>query len=206
MQLVSKDEGNASPFQEDREGVWALPLKSVECEISCLEETQANSDVENGATVKVSVNVWDTNTRRRLLIPQGSTILQQYKSANLLYGAQRLPMYSTRLTLPNGTEQDLESLPTMDHVGQAGLVSHVDNHFWRAVPAILIQGVLRGTQQSVSGLNPYASGVAGSAAQYGNRATQPYIDMRPTITVDPGEGCVVIVQRALKLPEYKEKR
>ena len=86
MQLVSKDEGNASPFQEDREGVWALPLKSVECEISCLEETQANSDVENGATVKVSVNVWDTNTRRRLLIPQGSTILQQYKSANLLYG------------------------------------------------------------------------------------------------------------------------
>jgi DNA-binding NtrC family response regulator len=28
---VTKDEDNASQFQEDRDGVGALPLKSVEC-------------------------------------------------------------------------------------------------------------------------------------------------------------------------------
>jgi hypothetical protein len=30
---VTKDEGNASQFQEDRDGVGTLPLKSVECGI-----------------------------------------------------------------------------------------------------------------------------------------------------------------------------
>jgi hypothetical protein len=31
MQLVTKDEGYAAQFQEDRDGVWVLPRNSVEC-------------------------------------------------------------------------------------------------------------------------------------------------------------------------------
>jgi hypothetical protein len=37
-QLVTKDEGNVSQFQEDRDGVGTLPLKSVECENNCASQ------------------------------------------------------------------------------------------------------------------------------------------------------------------------
>ena len=94
----------------------------------------------------------------------------------------------------------------MDRVGQAGLVSSVDNHYWRALPAVLIQGVLRGSQQTITTANPLVGGVAGSAAQYGQRIAQPYVDTRPTILVEAGEECLVILTRELKLPEYREKR
>ena len=196
-------------FAQAEEKTDAEPLYALapgDAKIGCTVEAKQNSDVESIGTVKVTVNVFDTDSRRRLLIPQGSTILVQYQSRNLVYGNQRLPEHSTILTLPNGTTKELNEEPVMDQVGQAGLVSSVDTHFWRAVPAILIQGVLRGSQQTISSTNPVIGGVAGSAAQYGQRITQPYIDTRPTIVVEAGEECLVILTRTIQLPEYKEVR
>jgi type IV secretory pathway VirB10-like protein len=197
---LPKDTSKDAPLYELLPGHTKIP---------CTEETQANSDVENGATVKVSTNVYDTATGHKLLIPQGSVVSQRYMSQGLVYGNQRLPMFSTLLSIRYSTGKghviDLEATPTLDEVGQAGLVTRINNHFWRAVPAILIQGVLRGSVEQVSGTNPYAAGVANSAAQYGNKVTQPWIDMRPTILVDPGAGCTIILTRTIELPEYKTK-
>jgi type IV secretory pathway VirB10-like protein len=196
-------------FAQPEEKTEAEPLyvlAPADTKIGCTVEAKQNSDVESVGTVKVNVNVFDTDSRRRLLIPQGSTILVKYQSRNLVYGNQRLPEHSAMLTLPNGTTKELNEEPVMDQVGQAGLVSSVDNHFWRAVPAILIQGVLRGSQQTISSTNPVIGGVAGSVAQYGQRITQPYIDTRPTIVVEAGEECLVILTRTIQLPEYKEVR
>jgi hypothetical protein len=58
---------------------------------------------------------------------------------------------------------------------------------------------------SVSGANPYASSAARNTSQYANNVTQPWIDLRPTIEVDPGEGCVIILTRTIQLSAYKEK-
>src|SRR5262249_46908148 len=39
MQLVTKDEGDAAQFQEDRDGVWVLPRNPMESEkAQCLQE------------------------------------------------------------------------------------------------------------------------------------------------------------------------
>ena len=181
-------------------------LAPGDTKVSCVVEAKQNSDVESVGTVKLTTNLYDTDTRRRLLIPQGSTILVKYQSRNLVYGNQRLPEQSAILTLPNGTTKELNEEPVMDQVGQAGLVSSVDNHYARALGAVIIQGVLRGSQQTIAQTNPLAGGVAGSAAQYGQRVTQPYVDTRPTILVEAGEECLVILTRTIKLPEYREKR
>ena len=194
-------------FAQPEEHAEEEPLYALapgDTKLICTVEMKQNSDVESIGTVKITANIFDTDTRRRLLIPQGSTITVKYRSANLVYGNQRLPEYSTILSFPKGKPVELQDAPIFDQVGQAGLVSHINNHYWRALPAVLIQGVLRGSQQTITNTNPIVGGVAGSAAQYGQRITQPYIDTRPTIVVEPGEECVAIFTREIKLPEYRE--
>lgn len=197
-------------FPQEKEAAEQEPLYTLapgDTKLTCTVESAMNSSVESVATVKISSNTYDTRTRRYLLVPQGSTILARYASKDLLYGSQRLPVNSALLTLPNGKTLELDKEPIMDPIGQAGLVTDVDSRFWTALPAVLIQGVLRGTQASVSSIGgPFVGGVAGSATQFGTRVTQPFADLRPIITVSAGEECVVILTKALELPEYKERR
>lgn len=189
--------------EESKEALYTLAAGDTI--VPCIVLTKMHSDIESIATVKTTTNIYDTATRRQLLMPQGSTILVKYHSADLRYGNQRLPVTSTLLTLPNGKTIELDGEPLMDPVGQAGLVTRVNNHFWRAVPAVLISGVLKGSQQVVTTTNPLAGGVASSAAQYGEQTVRPYIDMRPTIEVDAGEACNAILTRAIQLPAYQER-
>jgi type IV secretory pathway VirB10-like protein len=194
---LSKDTRKEEPLYTLAPGKTKIP---------CIMETKANSDVENGATVKVTTRVFDTATGQKLLIPQDAVVSQRYMSKDLIHGNQRLPMFSTLLTVSADKVVDLEDdLHTLDAIGQAGLVTRVNNHFWRAVPALVIRSVGEGSVASVSGANPYASSAARNTSQYANNVTQPWIDLRPTIEVDPGEGCVIILTRTIQLSAYKEK-
>jgi type IV secretory pathway VirB10-like protein len=71
------------------------------------------------------------------------------------------------LTVPKGTPVELDGEPLMDAIGQAGLVTDISRHYGRALAAVILQGVLRGSVNTVSTTNPIASGVAQSASQYG---------------------------------------
>jgi type IV secretory pathway VirB10-like protein len=48
------------------------------------------------------------------------------------------------LALPDGRSVDLGQAPVTDQQGVAGLVGHVDNHWWRLFGAVFIGGALRG--------------------------------------------------------------
>lgn len=174
--------------------------------LPCTVLTAMHSDVESNATVKLTTNVYDTQTRRQLLIPQGSTILTRYYSDQLVFGSERLPINSTLLTLPNGRTVDLNNEPVMDNIGQAGLVTDINRHYLRALGAVIIQGVLRGSVNTVSTTHPVAAGVANSGAAYGQNVTQKFINLRPTITVTAGESCNIILTKAIELPAYAEGR
>ena len=192
----------------------AVPLHTLApgaTKIPCVVETRINSDVESLFTVRTTTNVWDTATGRNLLIPQGSTILGKYQSAGLLYGNQRLPMLSTTLAFPNGKSLVIDETPVLDQQGTAGLVSYVNNHWWRNLGAVVIQGVLRGGAQAVmlnagtGGANvagALGAGVAGSTSQQGQQILTRFIDTRPTIAVDAGEQCTIILAKPLQLPAF----
>jgi hypothetical protein len=176
--------------------------------IACVVETAMNSDVESVFTVKTTTPVYDSETHRRLLIPPGSNILGQYKSAGLLYGNERLPTLTTTLALRNGKSVEIANMPVVNQEGMAGLVSDVNNHWWRNLGAVLIQGVLRGGAQAAQvAVNEGAGaqmvgGVASSTSNFGTSQFQRWINTRPTITVDPGELCNVIVTKELHLPAF----
>jgi type IV secretory pathway VirB10-like protein len=175
--------------------------------LPCIIETSINSDVEGHFTAKVSTNVYDTATGRHLLVPQGSTILGHDQSQQLLYGNERLPTISLTLALPDGRSVDLGNAPVTDQQGVAGLTGRVNNHSLRLFGAIFIGGALRGGVQAMQTSLAQEAGVGQIAAGYGsvvNQALSPRLgralDTRPTIEVDAGQLCHVLLTKQLNLP------
>jgi type IV secretory pathway VirB10-like protein len=175
--------------------------------LPCIVETAINSDVEGYFTAKVSTNVYDTATGRHILVPQGSTILGHDQSSVLLYGNERLPTISLTLALPDGRSVDLGQAPVTDQQGIAGLTGRVNQHWWRLFGAVFIGGALRGGMQALQLEMAGAAGagqVAAGISSVGNQAVQQRLgralDTRPTIEVDSGQLCQVLLTKPLTLP------
>jgi type IV secretory pathway VirB10-like protein len=175
--------------------------------LPCLVETAINSDVEGYFTAKVSANVYDTATGRHLVVPQGSTILGHDQSSTLLYGNERLPTISLTLALPDGRSVDLGQAPVTDQQGIAGLTGRVNQHWLRLFGAVFIGGALRGGAQAVQletaragPVGQVAGGIAASSSQATQQRLGRALDTRPTIAVDSGQLCQVLLTKPLSLP------
>ena len=174
--------------------------------IACQVETVMNSDAGETFTAKTTTPVYDTATGRYLLIPQNSTILGRYDGAGLLYGNERLPTLSLFLTLPSGETVELGHSPVTNQAGTSGLVSEVDNHYWRLFGAVFIGGALRGGAMALQSAamgggdaGAIATGIAQSGSQVVQRQMGRALDTRPTIHVHAGELCNVILLKPLEL-------
>lgn len=196
----------------DEDGPDTYALTPGATKLPCVVETAMNSDVQSHFTAKVRNDVYDTATGHRLLVPQGSTILGEYKSASLVFGNERLPSFSLTLALRDGRSVDLGESPVMNQEGMAGLVSRVNHHWWRNIVAILIMGVLRGGQQAViteigssTGAGAVASGIGSTTSQFGQQKLNRAIDTRPTIEVDAGSLCQVLLLKPLRLPAVAQR-
>ena len=175
--------------------------------LPCIVETAINSDVEGVFTAKVSTNVYDTATGRHLLVPQGSTILGHDQSQSLLYGNERLPTISLTLALPDGRAVELGQAPVTDQQGIAGLTGRVNNHWGRLFGAVFIGGALRGGMQALQtgiaqagGVGQVASGISSLGSQAVSQRAGRALDTRPTIEVDAGQLCNVLLTKPLHLP------
>src|SRR6266446_3543418 len=187
--------------------VTAYTLAPGAGRLPCIVETAINSDVEGYLTARVSTNVYDTATGRHLLVPQGSTILGHDQSQQLLYGNERLPTISLTLALPDGRSVDLGKAPITDQQGMAGLTGDVNNHWGRLFGAVFIGGALRGGMQALpiataqtGGAGQVASGIAASGNQATTQRLGRALDTRPTIEVDAGQLCHVLLIKPLTLP------
>jgi type IV secretory pathway VirB10-like protein len=187
-------------------------LAPAATKLPCVVETHMSSDTGETFTAKIRGHVYDTETGHYLLIPQGSTLLGEYAGASLVFGNERLPTMALSLALPNGRSVDLGKAPVMNQAGMAGLVSDVNNHWWRLIGAALVLGALRGGQQAVyTVVNPgdtagaIASGLGSATSQVGQQKLGRALDTRPTITVDAGTLCQVILTKPLKLAAYVQQ-
>jgi type IV secretory pathway VirB10-like protein len=195
--------------REDAPQAGTFRLAPGATTLPCQVETAVNSEVGGHFTLKVTRGVWDTATGQHLLVPQGSTVLGHDEAADLVFGHERLPTYALTLALPNGESVDLGKAPVTDQIGQTGLVSDVNHHWLRNYGAVIISGVLRGGQQVLQtevaqggGVGQLGAGIGQSANQVGQQKLGKAIDTRPTITVDPGEVCHVLLVKPLRLPPY----
>ncbi len=166
--------------------------------IPAVLETAIDSDLPGGVRAIVSRDVKGFDGSR-VLIPRGSHLIGQYKSA-VAIGQTRAFVIWTRLITPQGVSIDIGS-PAADQLGRGGLSGEVDSHFFRRFGASILLSVLTtGLQAAAANGGGDVALIIGSPTQ-ANRvaeiALQKQIDIPVTIRVKQGTPLQVFVARDL---------
>lgn len=173
-----------------------------------------NSELPGDVVAIVRANIYDSITRRYLLIPQGSKLVGHYDS-NVIYGQQRIAVAWNRLIYPDGSSTTLKAVPSSDIEGYGGFYDQVDNHYFRLFGASFIMGVITGAMQySQNNNTPVALGanptvgqtVAGSLGQQmgqtGMMITQKNLSIAPTIVIRPNYPFSLLITADLNLKPF----
>ena len=168
--------------------------------IPAILETGINSDLPGfvRAVVSRDVHGFDGTT---VLIPRGSKLIGQYRSA-VAAGYSRAFVVWSRLLTPDAVSVDIGS-PATDQLGRGGIDGESNSHFLQRFGAAILLSVLTaGLDAAVNSTTPQGSTavVIGSPQQANNVAAialQKYIDVPTTITVPQGAPVRVFVARDL---------
>lgn len=168
--------------------------------VPAILETGINSDLPGfvRAVVSRDVHGFDGTT---VLIPRGSKLIGQYRSA-VAAGYSRAFVVWSRLLTPDGVSVDIGS-PATDPLGRGGVDGESNSHFLQRFGAAILLSVLTaGLDAAVNSTakeNTTAI-VIGTPQQANNVAAialQKYIDVPTTITVPQGAPVRVFVARDL---------
>lgn len=163
--------------------------------IPAVLETALNSDLPGFARAVVSRDVRSFDGAR-VLIPRGSRVIGQYRSA-VAQGQSRAFVIWTRLQRPDGAAIQIASSGT-DPLGRAGLEGQVDRHFFQQFGGAILLSVINGAAASLSD-RPNTQIVIGSAqdaTNLGANAVKP-TNLSPTIKVAQGAPVRIFVARDL---------
>ena len=167
--------------------------------IPAVLETALNSDLPGYARALVSGDVRSFDGSH-LLIPRGSRLIGQYKSA-LQSGQSRALIVWNRLLRPDGISIQLGS-PATDDLGQTGLAGKVDSHFFQRYGSAILLSVIDGLAGAVggSGNTVVLGSVSGSTGAAGV-ALQNQIKIPPTVRILQGTPIQVFAARDLDFTE-----
>ena len=165
--------------------------------IPAVLETAIDSDLPGSVRAVVSRDVRGFDGSQ-VLIPRGSKLIGQYRSAAAV-GQTRTFVVWSRLITPTGVSVDVGS-PATDQLGRGGLAGKADTHFFeRFGAAILLSVVSAGVEAASHGNNntSLVIGSGGQASQVASIALQKQIDIPTTIRVPQGAPVQVSVVRDL---------
>ncbi len=174
--------------------------------------TGINSDLPGTITAQVAETIYDTVTGKRVLIPQGATLIGEYDS-RVTYGQERILFVWTRIRFPDGSSLSLEGMPGTDLSGYAGVHDKVDNHWWKLAQGVVLGSLLSASTQAsygggISATNPSiaqlaAAGGAQNLNNAGQQLVQKNLQVQPTLIVRPGQRVAVLVAKDIQLPPYR---
>ena len=171
--------------------------------VNCTLKTAINSERQTVVVAEVREHIRDSRNPDLILMPQFSKMILDTDPAQLIAGEERVDLALARIELPNRQTIELPKEPVVDQIGQGGLTGEVDRKWRYVIPALLFRGVFAAsveqvTHIGVSGLN----GMQSAGSQIGQKISQPYLQVRPTIRIPEGERCAVILTKHLDLPAY----
>lgn len=186
---------------EEPERVRAVPMRNPQAIapqgtiIPGVLETAINSDLPGFTRAVVSRDVLSFDGKA-VLIPRGSRLIGQYKSAVAL-GQSRAFIIWTRVIRPDGVSIQIGS-PGTDELGRGGLPGEVNRHFIRRFSGAILLSVLNAGVASI-GQTPSTQisiGSAGAATGLATSALQGDA-IPPTIKVMQGAAINIFVARDL---------
>lgn len=171
--------------------------------IPAVLETALDSDLPGYARALVSRDVRSFDGSK-VLIPRGSRLIGQYKSA-LQAGQSRALIIWNRLLRPDGVSIQMGS-PATDDVGEAGLAGKVNSHFMQRFGSAILLSVVEGLASAVggSGSNTVVLGSVGGGSGAAGVALQNQIKISPTVKVMQGTPIQIFAARDLDFSEDAE--
>jgi type IV secretion system protein VirB10 len=165
--------------------------------IPAILETAVNSDLPGFVRAVVSRDIrgFDGTT---VLIPRGTKLIGQYKSAVALSQTRAFVVWS-RLLTPDGISVDISS-PATDQLGRGGLDGETDTHFFERFGSAILLSVMSAGLDRLADRTADTAIIIGSsqqASQVANIALQKQIDIPVTIKVPQGTPLQVFVTRDL---------
>lgn len=168
--------------------------------IPAVLETALNSDLPGYARALVSRDVRSFDGSQ-VLVPRGSRLIGQYKSA-LQAGQSRALIVWNRLLRPDGVSVQLGS-PATDDVGETGLAGKVNSHFMQRFGSAILLSVVEGLTSAIdgSGNSTVVLGSVGGGTGAAGVALQNQIKISPTVRVMQGTPIQVFAARDLDFSE-----
>ena len=182
-------------------GQWVITAGKT---IPAITKRAQNSDLPCAVEAITSVDVYDSYTSTRKLIPKGSELIGVC-SNDVAIGQNRILSLFSRLVLPSGEWFDLSGGVGMDRSGATGLKGDVDNHFFQMfTSAFLIAFTADRVENSKKGAtnnNVYMSNSAGAKTAAGQVMvdTSQFMlnrtrNIQPTIDVEAGTRIYIQVK------------
>ena len=176
--------------------------------IPAVLETAIDSDLPGSVRAMVSRDVRGFDGAQ-VLIPRGSTLIGQYRSAAAI-GQTRAFVVWSRLITPSGVSVEIGS-PATDTLGRGGLDGEANGHFFKRFGSSILLSVI---SQSINVLanrtsdhtnnTAIAIGSPTEASRLAEIALQKQIDIPTTIRVPPGQAVQVFVARDLDFSAVAE--
>jgi type IV secretion system protein VirB10 len=185
----------------------AAPLLLVQGSVIPAVTTRPiNSDQPGVVTARVLMDVYDSQTARKLLIPKGALLIGAYNSA-VANGQSRLQFAFTQLRMPDNATYELPGAIGSDQAGNAGIEGDLNRHLFARFGSALMVGWLadRMTRQSAM---PQGGVIAGGGLSATGQAfletarslIDRYRGIPDTITVPAASRITVEVQRDMAFP------
>ncbi len=174
--------------------------------------TGINTDLPGDIQARVTENIYDSLTGKKLLIPQGSILIASY-NASISFAQSRVQIAWNTLIRPDGYQLSLGNMNGVDAQGYSGTKGKVDEHLFQYVKAAGIisaftivngefaQAVAGTTNQSLQNLMTANQGVVN---QLGANIIDRTLNIQPTLTVKSGTKINIMLNKNIQLPPLED--
>jgi len=175
-------------------------------------ETAINTDLPGNVVARVTQNIYDSLTRKNILIPQGTLLIAQYNSS-VSYQQHRVQIAWDVLIRPDGYQVELGGMNGVDPQGMAGLkAAYHENWFeyLKAAGIVTLFSVVNSKmveEVAKYGSSEMAAGAIASNAEFikdiGGNFISRALNIQPTLTVENGEKINVMLNKNIFLPPFR---
>ena len=172
-------------------------------------ETSINTDLPGNILARVTQNVYDSQTGRNLLIPQGSVLVARYNSS-VSYAQSRVQIVWDTLIRPDGFQLELEGANGVDRAGMSGQAARYNEHWFEYLKAagIVTMFSIANSRMTETAAKYAESAQAASIAesnsalvnQIGGNMVARAMNIQPTLTVENGTLINIMLNKTLYLP------
>jgi type IV secretion system protein VirB10 len=172
-------------------------------------ETAINTDLPGNVLARVTQNIYDSQTGRKLLIPQGSLLIARYNSS-VSYAQKRVQIVWNLLIRPDGFQVDLGNANAVDQTGMSGQAGRYHENWFEYIKAAgiitmfsIANASMTETSARYAPEDQAANIAAANAAlvnQMGNNMVNRALNIQPRLTVDNGTRINIMLNKTLYLP------